>query len=155
MNPAPSLEFLAELLLNLISQEALGQAHRIPRRRIADRPDRVDASPRERTHAVASRSGVQSGLSVNFSSGGGLDESVGTVRLARSLKASTLLAVGHAVPGFLARTAAATEPGKETVLVVVGMSGGNDGLNTVMPSRTTSTTRRRPTLAPAAVRHSR
>src|SRR5438034_7605365 len=50
--------------------------------------------------------------------------------LVRSLKTSTLLAVGPAVPGFLARTAHAAEPGKDSVLVVVELSGGNDGLNT-------------------------
>ena len=53
--------------------------------------------------------------------------------LVGSLKASSLLAVGPAMPDFLARTAQAAEPGKDTVLVVVELSGGNDGLNTVVP----------------------
>jgi uncharacterized protein (DUF1501 family) len=66
--------------------------------------------------------------------------------LARSLKASTLLAVGPAVPGFLARTAAAAEPGKETVLVVVELNGGNDGLNTVVPFADDLYYKSRPTL---------
>jgi uncharacterized protein (DUF1501 family) len=66
--------------------------------------------------------------------------------LARSLKASTLLAVGPAVPGFLARTARAAEHGKETVLVVVELSGGNDGLNTVIPFADDLYHKARPTL---------
>src|SRR5438067_4997964 len=66
--------------------------------------------------------------------------------LARSLKASTLLAVGPAVPGFLARTAHAAEHGKETVLVVVELSGGNDGLNTVIPFADDLYHKARPTL---------
>jgi len=66
--------------------------------------------------------------------------------LARSLKASTLLAVGPAVPGFLARTAAAAEPGKESVLVVIELNGGNDGLNTVVPFADDLYHKSRPTL---------
>src|SRR5207248_504251 len=66
--------------------------------------------------------------------------------LARSLKASTLLAVGPAVPGFLARTAQAAEHGKETVLVVVELAGGNDGLNTVIPFADDLYHKARPTL---------
>jgi uncharacterized protein (DUF1501 family) len=54
--------------------------------------------------------------------------------LARSLKASTLLACAPAVPQFLAATARAAEHDKDgTVLVVLEMGGGNDGLNTVIP----------------------
>jgi uncharacterized protein (DUF1501 family) len=54
--------------------------------------------------------------------------------LARSLKASTLLACAPAVPQFLAATARAAEQDKDgTVLVVLEMGGGNDGLNTVIP----------------------
>lgn len=53
--------------------------------------------------------------------------------LARSLKSSTLLACTPAVPQFLANTAWAADGGKDTVLVVLEMGGGNDGLNTVIP----------------------
>src|SRR5947209_20608640 len=54
--------------------------------------------------------------------------------LARSLKTSTLLACAPAVPQFLAATARAAEQDKDgTVLVVLEMGGGNDGLNTVIP----------------------
>src|SRR5579871_5797170 len=53
------------------------------------------------------------------------------------LGTSTLLSCGATVPSFLARSASAlaAEPGKskERILVVVQLSGGNDGLNTVVP----------------------
>jgi uncharacterized protein (DUF1501 family) len=53
--------------------------------------------------------------------------------LTRTLKGATLLSVGTVVPRFIAETARAAEAGKDTVLVVVEMGGGNDGLNTVIP----------------------
>ncbi|HEV3203402.1 MAG TPA: hypothetical protein VGY77_03415, partial [Gemmataceae bacterium] len=53
--------------------------------------------------------------------------------LVRGLQGSSLLAVGSVVPQFLVNTARAAEAGKDTVLVVVELSGGNDGLNTVIP----------------------
>lgn len=61
--------------------------------------------------------------------------------LQATLGSSTLLSAGLAVPAFLARSAwAASDPaaGKtgslsENILVVVQLSGGNDGLNTVIP----------------------
>jgi uncharacterized protein (DUF1501 family) len=63
------------------------------------------------------------------------------------LKTSSLLAVGSAVPGFLAKTALATEVKKdETVLVVLEMTGGNDGLNTVIPYADDLYHKARPTL---------
>jgi uncharacterized protein (DUF1501 family) len=38
------------------------------------------------------------------------------------------------VPGFLARTARATQPQRDgRVLVVIQLDGGNDGINTVVP----------------------
>jgi uncharacterized protein (DUF1501 family) len=49
------------------------------------------------------------------------------------LKATPLIAAGGLVPEFLARAAPAVKPGGDTVLVVVEMTGGNDGLNTVIP----------------------
>ncbi|HEX4589425.1 MAG TPA: DUF1501 domain-containing protein [Gemmataceae bacterium] len=67
--------------------------------------------------------------------------------LARSLKASTLLACTPAVPQFLAATARAAEQDKDgTVLVVLEMGGGNDGLNTVIPYADDLYHRARPTL---------
>jgi uncharacterized protein (DUF1501 family) len=50
---------------------------------------------------------------------------------------ATLLACGNVVPRFLARSASALEGqplnGKGRVLVVLELTGGNDGLNTVVP----------------------
>jgi uncharacterized protein (DUF1501 family) len=69
--------------------------------------------------------------------------------LKSTLGASSLLAVGGAVPEFLAATALAAEKGdkkKDTVLVVVELTGGNDGLNTVAPYGDDLYRKARPTL---------
>ncbi len=66
--------------------------------------------------------------------------------LTRTLKGSSLLALGSVVPGFLANTALAAEAGKDTVLVVIEMTGGNDGLNTVIPYADDLYHKARPTL---------
>ena len=55
--------------------------------------------------------------------------------LTRTLQGSSLLAVGTVVPQFVARTAQAAAPGKENILVVLEMTGGNDGLGTRDPIR--------------------
>src|SRR5215216_5939079 len=68
------------------------------------------------------------------------------------LRTSSLLAVGATVPEFLARTARAAAPGKDTVLVVLEMTGGNDGLNTVIPFADDLYYRNRPTLGVPAKR---
>src|SRR5882762_9883353 len=62
------------------------------------------------------------------------------------LARSSLLAVGSMVPQFLANTARAAETGKDTVLVVIEMNGGNDGLNTVIPYTDDLYHKARPTL---------
>ncbi|HLW67403.1 MAG TPA: DUF1501 domain-containing protein [Gemmataceae bacterium] len=62
------------------------------------------------------------------------------------LARSSLLAFGAAVPQFFAKTAHAIEPGKDTILVVLEMAGGNDGLNTVIPYADDLYYRNRPTL---------
>jgi uncharacterized protein (DUF1501 family) len=50
------------------------------------------------------------------------------------LKTSSLLALAPTVPAFLAHTARAAEPRRDgRVLVVLELSGGNDGINTVVP----------------------
>jgi uncharacterized protein (DUF1501 family) len=54
------------------------------------------------------------------------------------LKTSSLVGFGLTVPAFLGRTALAAPPAgkpgsKDTILVVVQLTGGNDGLNTVIP----------------------
>ena len=66
--------------------------------------------------------------------------------LTRSLQGSSLLALGSTVPGFIARTAQAAEVGKDNVLVVIEMTGGNDGLNTVIPYADDLYHKNRPTL---------
>lgn len=65
---------------------------------------------------------------------------------------SSLLGFGATVPGFLGRTASAALPlgragAKDTVLVVVQLTGGNDGLNTVVPFKDADYYKLRPTLA--------
>src|SRR6516162_1109733 len=53
--------------------------------------------------------------------------------LERGLMGSSPVALAPTVPGFLAPSAPPAEPGKDQILVVVEMTGGNDGLNTVVP----------------------
>jgi uncharacterized protein (DUF1501 family) len=66
--------------------------------------------------------------------------------LTRTLQGSSLLALGSVVPQFVANTARAAQTGKDTVLVVIEMSGGNDGLNTVIPHEDDLYHKYRPTL---------
>ena len=65
---------------------------------------------------------------------------------------STLLGFGATVPSFLGRSALAAAPAdkagaKDTILVVVQLTGGNDGLNTVIPFKDETYRKIRPTLA--------
>jgi uncharacterized protein (DUF1501 family) len=53
--------------------------------------------------------------------------------LTSALKGSSLFALGTVVPQFVLNTAGAAEAGKDTILVVIEMTGGNDGLNMVIP----------------------
>ena len=67
------------------------------------------------------------------------------------LKVSSLVGLGATVPTFLARTAFAapdaSKPGaKDTILVVVQLTGGNDGLNTVIPYKDDLYSSYRPTI---------
>jgi uncharacterized protein (DUF1501 family) len=76
--------------------------------------------------------------------------------LKSSLAGSSLVAWGLSVPAFLSRTAWAAptsnRPGaKDTVLVMIQLTGGNDGLNTVVPFKDPEYAKLRPTLRqPAA-----
>ena len=58
-----------------------------------------------------------------------------------------LLGFGATVPTFLGRTAMAAPNAKETILVVVQLTGGNDGLNTVIPFNDGDYYKYRPTIA--------
>jgi uncharacterized protein (DUF1501 family) len=63
------------------------------------------------------------------------------------LRTSGLVAFGATVPTFLGRTALAAEAAKkDTILVVVQLTGGNDGLNTVIPFADAEYAKLRPTL---------
>src|SRR5215468_2995155 len=66
--------------------------------------------------------------------------------LVRTLQGSSLVALGAVVPQFVARTARAAAPGKDNILVVLEMTGGNDGLNTVIPYADDLYHKARPTL---------
>jgi uncharacterized protein (DUF1501 family) len=66
--------------------------------------------------------------------------------LTRTLQGSSLVALGSVVPLFVARTAQAAAPGKDNILVVLEMTGGNDGLNTVIPYADDLYHKARPTL---------
>src|SRR5688572_12312875 len=67
------------------------------------------------------------------------------------LKQTSLVALGSSMPVFLSKAAAqmptADRPGaRDTILVVVQLTGGNDGLNTVIPFGNADYGRLRPTL---------
>jgi uncharacterized protein (DUF1501 family) len=66
--------------------------------------------------------------------------------LTHTLKGSSLVALSTVIPHFVARTAQAAAPGKENILVVLEMTGGNDGLNTVIPYADDLYHKARPTL---------
>ena len=66
--------------------------------------------------------------------------------LKSALAGSSLLALSKFVPGFVFNTALAAEQGKDTILVVIEMTGGNDGLNTVIPYADDLYHKNRPTL---------
>src|SRR4051812_6513549 len=69
--------------------------------------------------------------------------------LTRTLKGASLVSLGAIVPRFVSRTAQAAAPGKDKILVVLEMTGGNDGLNTVVPYADDLYHKARPTLRQA------
>ena len=69
-----------------------------------------------------------------------------------SLAGSSMVALTGAIPNFLGRTAAQAPQAqaagaRDTILVVVQLTGGNDGLNTVIPFKDETYKKLRPTLA--------
>jgi uncharacterized protein (DUF1501 family) len=69
----------------------------------------------------------------------------------RDFLKSSMVACGLTVPSFLSKTAnalqvAGTPGARDTILVVVQLTGGNDGLNTVIPFTDEEYPRLRPTL---------
>ncbi len=68
-----------------------------------------------------------------------------------SLAGSSMVALTGAIPNFLGKTAAQAPAAplagaRDTILVVVQLTGGNDGLNTVVPFNNADYIRLRPTL---------
>ena len=63
------------------------------------------------------------------------------------LRRSTLLATTPVVPAFIERAARAAEPEKDSILIVIELTGGNDGLNTVVPFRDEQYRKLRPKIA--------
>jgi uncharacterized protein (DUF1501 family) len=68
------------------------------------------------------------------------------VFLTHTLKGSSLVALNAMVPQFVSRTAQAAVAGKDNILVVLELTGGNDGLNTVIPYADDLYHKARPTL---------
>ena len=66
--------------------------------------------------------------------------------LQQTLKGSSLVAFGSVVPAFVAGAAQKAAVGKDRILVVLEMTGGNDGLNTVIPFGDDLYHKARPTL---------
>jgi uncharacterized protein (DUF1501 family) len=66
--------------------------------------------------------------------------------LTHALQGSSLVALSAVVPQFVARTAQAAVAGKDNILVVLELNGGNDGLNTVIPYADDLYHKARPTL---------
>lgn len=69
------------------------------------------------------------------------------------LKVGAMLSLAGSAPRLLTRSALALPPGKDqTILIVLQLSGGNDGLNTVVPFADDLYHRSRPTLRQVAAK---
>ncbi len=68
----------------------------------------------------------------------------------REILAASAWAAQCAMPAFLRRAAAAAGESQDTILVVVQLTGGNDGLNTVVPYAHPAYAAARPTLRQSA-----
>jgi uncharacterized protein (DUF1501 family) len=67
--------------------------------------------------------------------------------LTAAIGSSVVLSIDGIAPAFLNRVLATEKSGSDTVLVVVQLTGGNDGLNTVIPFADDAYFRSRPKLA--------
>lgn len=68
--------------------------------------------------------------------------------LRTAIGSSAVVSIGTAAPRFLLNACAAdSKPNDETILVVIQLSGGNDGLNTIAPFSDDRYRKARPTLA--------
>jgi uncharacterized protein (DUF1501 family) len=67
--------------------------------------------------------------------------------LQSALGSSAVISLGATAPAFFQQAIAGDSAAKETILVVVQLSGGNDGLNTVVPFEDPVYQQNRPTLA--------
>jgi uncharacterized protein (DUF1501 family) len=73
--------------------------------------------------------------------------------LRASVETSTLVALTPVVPDFLAQTARAAQPARDSrTLVVIQLDGGNDGINTIVPFGDEGYARHRTTLRLPAAR---
>ncbi len=67
--------------------------------------------------------------------------------LGASIGGTAGLAIGGALPGSWMHSLAASELKQDRILIVIQLSGGNDGLNTVVPYRNEDYRKARPSWA--------
>ena len=159
LRPGPALaeegvsrpEDVVGALLDLVSSrrrpprgagEARGLRGRRESRRPGPGPPRARGRPRHPDHG-----GISTGVNItHFSIDGGLRHVQPSSVSDPHFAGSSLVALNAMVPQFVSRTAQAAAPGKDNILVVLEMTGGNDGLNTVIPYADDLYHKARPTL---------